>query len=71
MYFNEYELEILNQHRIDDLRGLAQATRRADSRPRVRIALAHGLVALANVIWQDERAPMAPAATSGGKAALA
>lgn len=70
MYFNDYELDILNRHRIDDLRGLAQATRRADSRPRIRIALAHGLVALANLIWQDERGAAEPAAPQG-KAALA
>lgn len=61
MYFNEFELDVLNRHRIDDLRSLAQASRRPKRQPRARIALAHALIAIANLVWRDEVAPAKPA----------
>jgi hypothetical protein len=54
MYFNEFELDALHRHRIDDLRQIAKASRQSNHEPRLRIALAHALIALASLIWHEE-----------------
>lgn len=68
MFFNEFDLETLNRSRIDDLRHLAEATRRTNRQPRLRMALARALMALATLIWQED---IAPAEQAPGKIALA
>lgn len=56
MYYNDYELQALNTYRLEDLQRLARASRLA-TRPRVRIALAHALIALGNRMYRDEARP--------------
>lgn len=61
MYLNDFELQVLSQNRIEDLRNLARASHAARRQPRVRIALAHALIAVANQVWRDEDATAEPA----------
>ena len=67
MHLNDFELQVEAQYRVEDLRRLARPFRHADRSPRVRIAMAHALIAVANQIWRDERMPAEPAT---GKVAL-
>lgn len=57
MYFNDFELDVQNQNRIEFLRDLAQPMSQPTSIRFVRISVAHALVGLANLIWRDEAEP--------------
>lgn len=61
MHFNDFELQILAKYRIEDLRNMAGARRMSNRRPHIRIALAHGLIAVANQIWREETTQAEPA----------
>lgn len=65
MQRNGFEMQVMAQYQIDELRRnaeMARATKRLDRRPRLRVALAHALIAMANQIWREDvaRTDVAP-----------
>lgn len=54
MYYNGFELRVMNEYKIEDLRRSAQASRVTIGRPVIRIAMAHALIAVANRIWRED-----------------
>jgi hypothetical protein len=62
MYYNAFELRVLNDYKIEELRRDAQVCRLATDRLHIRIALAHALIVVAHWIWrEDVEQPAAPA----------
>lgn len=70
MQRNGFELQVMAQYKMDELRRSAESARaikRLDHQPRLRIAVAHALIALGNQIWRED---VAAAEVAPRKAAL-
>lgn len=61
MYYNDLDLQVAARYKIDELRRRAETSCQTERAPRVRIALAHALIAVAYQIWHEEGPATEPA----------
>lgn len=61
MFPSSYDLDVWSGYQINELRRVRQQADLPQPPPRIRIALAHALIALANRLWQPAPITEAPA----------